>query len=76
MSKSLPKPWSAGELTRLRAIAASGKSAREASKILRRPHPGLRFKAMTEGIKFFSVRQPAGVQKRLARRRLRKARAA
>lgn len=76
MSKSLPKPWTPAEIKRLRAIAKSGKSAREASEILHRPHPGLRFKAMVEGIKFFSVRQPAGVQKRIARRRLRKARAA
>lgn len=62
------KPWTPKELEKLRAIAASGRSAREASKALRRPHPGLRYKAMVEGIKFFSVRQPAGVQKRIARR--------
>jgi hypothetical protein len=61
------KPWTPAEIQKLRAIAKSGKSAREASKILRRPHPGLRYKAMVEGIKFFSVAQPAGVQKRLAR---------
>lgn len=73
MSKPLPKPWSAGEINRLRKLAASGKSAREASLILRRLHPGLRFKAMREGIHFFSVKQPAGVQKRIARRRRRAA---
>ncbi len=67
--KSQPKPWTPKEISRLRAIAKSGKSAREASEILGRPHPGLRFKAMVEGIKFFSVKQPAGVQRRPAQRR-------
>jgi hypothetical protein len=68
MSKATPKPWTPAEVKKLRSIAKSGMSAREASTILNRPHPGLRYKAMVEGIKFFSVRQPAGVQKRIARR--------
>lgn len=67
MSKPQPKPWRPAEVSRLRKLAAAGKSAREASKILRRPHPGLRYKAMVEGIRFFSTPQPNGVQKRLAR---------
>lgn len=73
MSKPAPKPWKPAELARLRAIAASGKSAREASKILRRPHPGLRYKAMVEKIRFFSIAQPKGVQKRIAARERRAA---
>jgi len=71
MSKAQPKPWKPAEVARLRKIAASGKSAREASKMLKRPHAGLRFKAMVEGIHFFSTPQPAGVQKRIAARKRR-----
>lgn len=64
-----PKPWSKAEVARLRKFAAEGKSAREVSKKLRRPHAGLRYKAMIEKIRFSSTPQPAGVQKRLGRKR-------
>lgn len=70
-SAPVPKPYTPRELARLRKIAASGKSSREASKLMRRPHAGLRFKAMVEKIHFFSVKQPAGVQKRIAARKRR-----
>ena len=61
--------WTPAQLRRMREIARSGKSARYAARVLGSSRGAVAFKAMNEGIRFQSVRQPRGVQKRIHRRR-------
>lgn len=63
-----PQEYTEAELSRIRALAKAGWNSRDTAKLVCRPHAGLRYKCMVEGISFTSVRQPAGVQKKLARR--------
>lgn len=65
-----PKPWSKVDVARMRKIAARGQSSTAAARALRRSPGAVRFKAMVEGVRFHAVEQPAGVQRRLGRKRL------
>lgn len=62
-------PWTSWELTRLRKFASDGVTSSVAADKLGRSRGATRYKAMTERIEFHGVNQPAGVQRRLARRR-------
>jgi hypothetical protein len=63
--------WTAKELQRLRQLARQRLSARLAAAELGRTTGAVKYKAMVEGIRFQSIEQPIGVQKRLARRKRR-----
>lgn len=72
MSKKLRRhnlEWSEFDTKRLRALAAEGVSSREAAKRLGRSTGAVKYKAMTEGVRFHAINQPTGVQRRLARKR-------
>lgn len=60
--------WTPTELKKLRALARARMSARLAAAELGRTTGAVKYKAMTEGIRFRFIEQPQGVQKRLARR--------
>jgi hypothetical protein len=64
-------PWTPADLRKLRALARAKLSARLAARQLGRTTGSVKYKAMTEGVRFRFVLQPKGVQKRLARRRRR-----
>jgi len=64
-------PWTPRDLKKLRRLAREKLSARLAARELGRSTGSVKFKAMTEGIRFQFINQPKGVQKRLARRRAR-----
>jgi hypothetical protein len=66
--------WTSAELKKLRAFAKQRLSARLAAQELGRTTGAVKYKAMTEGIRFRFIEQPAGVQKRLARKAKRRAR--
>lgn len=63
------RPWTARELKVLRERAARGRSSREAAVTLRRSPGAVKYKAMVEGVAFNAIRQPKGVQMKLAARR-------
>lgn len=63
--------YTAADLKVMRRMAAAKKSARETARVLGRTRGALAYKAMVEGVHFMAIRQPAGVQQRLARRRRR-----
>lgn len=50
-----PKPWSAADLKKMRALAKQRVSARIAAGKLGRSPGAVRFKAMNEGISFRSI---------------------
>ena len=60
--------WTAADLKKLRALAKKKMSARLAAQELGRSTGAVKYKAMVEGIRFRFIDQPAGVQKRLAKR--------
>jgi hypothetical protein len=64
-------PWTQSELKQMRALAKKGMPARIASRILGRTIGAIKYKAMTERIRFHAIEQPVGVQKRLALQRKR-----
>lgn len=64
-------PWTPTEVRWLRGYARGRLSARQAAEKLGRTPGAVKFKAMVEGIHFSFIRQPRGVQIRLARRRRR-----
>jgi hypothetical protein len=64
-------PWTPADLKKLRALARAKLSARLAARQLGRTTGSVKYKAMTEGVRFRFISQPKGVQKRLARRRRR-----
>lgn len=70
-AKRAGRPYTAADLKVMRRMAAAKKSARETAKVLGRTRGALAYKAMVEGVHFMAIRQPAGVQQRLARRRQR-----
>lgn len=56
----------------MRSLARKGMSARQAAPLIGRTVGALKYKAMTENVRFHFIEQPAGVQKkRFARRRRR-----
>ena len=61
-------PWTPADLKKMRALAKSKLSARLAAKELGRSTGAVKYKAMVEGIRFRFIDQPAGVQKKLARK--------
>jgi hypothetical protein len=61
-------PWTPADLKKMRALAKSKLSARLAAKELGRSTGAVKYKAMVEGIRFRYIDQPAGVQKKLARK--------
>jgi hypothetical protein len=61
-------PWTPADLKKMRALAKSKLSARLAAKELGRSSGAVKYKAMVEGIRFRYIDQPAGVQKKLARK--------
>jgi hypothetical protein len=61
-------PWTPADLKKMRALAKSKMSARLAAKELGRSTGAVKYKAMVEGIRFRFIDQPAGVQKKLARK--------
>lgn len=69
MPHAIPRPWLAGDLKKMRELARKRMSARLAAKALRRTTGAVKYKAMTEGIRFHAIEQPQGPQKQLARRR-------
>jgi hypothetical protein len=79
MPHAIPRPWTPADLKKMRALAEQGLSSRLAAVKLRRTRGAVAFKAMNEGIRFRSIAQPAGVQRKPAQRRklsrIRKARA-
>ena len=71
MAKSARKhnaPWTPADLKKMRALAKAKLSARLAAKELGRSTGAVKYKAMVEGIRFRFIDQPAGVQKKLARK--------
>lgn len=63
--KKLGKPYTPADLKKMRTLAKSGVSARIAAKELGRSRGAVAYKAMVEGIRFRSIEQPRGVQKKL-----------
>ena len=61
--------WSAHDVAHMRKLASAGVSGREAAGKLGRSLGAVKYKAMTEGVRFHAINQARGVQKRLARRR-------
>lgn len=57
------KPWTPRELLRLRGMAKRKQSARQAAAELGRTPGAVKFKAMTEGIRFHAIEQPRGAQR-------------
>lgn len=68
--KRLGFPWTPKDITVMRTFAKDGKSARETAEKLGRSRGAVAFKAMNEGIRFRAVKQPVGVQRKLAKLRL------
>jgi hypothetical protein len=62
-------PYTSADLKLMRQCARQKMSAREAAKLLGRTRGAIAYKAMVEGISFRAIKQPRGVQKKLARRR-------
>jgi hypothetical protein len=60
-------PWTPADLKKLRSLAKAKLSARLAAQRLGRSTGSVKYKAMTEGVRFRFINQPKGVQKRLAR---------
>jgi hypothetical protein len=67
--RKLGTAWTAADLKMMRALAKQRMSARLAAKALGRSTGAVKYKAMVAGIRFRAIEQPAGPQKRLARRR-------
>jgi hypothetical protein len=63
--------WSPSDIRRMRKLARMGLSARLAAKELGRTHGAVKYKAMTEGIRFSFISQPVGVQKKRFRKKSR-----
>lgn len=63
--KKLGTPWTETDIRVMRSCAKAGESARIAAKKLGRSRGAVAFKAMNEGIRFRSINQPRGVQKKL-----------
>lgn len=68
--------WSAADLIRLRGYAADRLSARQAARRMGRTPGAIKYKAMTEGVRFCSIEQPRGSQLKAIRTRRRNARKA
>lgn len=73
--KSWPKPndnapWKAADLLKLKGCAKRGLSARQAACELGRSTGAVKFKAMTEHIRFRFINQPRGTQRTPAQRKL------
>lgn len=66
-SKKHNSPWTPKDLKKLRQLARAKLSARLAARELGRTTGSVKYKAMTEGVRFRFIDQPKGVQKRLAR---------
>lgn len=62
-------PWSPADLRHMRALARRKLSARQAAPKLGRTVGAVKYKAMSEGIRFQAIKQPLGVQRRPAQRR-------
>jgi hypothetical protein len=60
-------PWTPADLKKMRQLAKQRMSARLAARELGRTTGSVKYKAMTEGVRFRFINQPKGVQKRLAR---------
>lgn len=65
------RPWTEFDLARLRKHASDGLSARQTGIKMARSTGAVKYKAMVEGIEFHFINQPHGVQKKLARKRIR-----
>ena len=63
--KKLGLPWTPADVKKMRQLAKAKLSARLAAKELGRSTGAVKFKAMTEGVRFRAINQPRGVQKRL-----------
>lgn len=57
-------PWSQSDESNLRLFARQGMTAKAAARLLGRPLPGVKFKAMELGESFHGINQPPGVQLR------------
>lgn len=69
------RPWTRHDVARMRKYARAGLSGRIAAERLGRSRGAVAYKAMVERIPFRAINQPAGVQKRIARRRRERPRA-
>jgi hypothetical protein len=67
-SRKHNSPWTPADLKKMRTLAKAKMSARLAAKELGRSTGAVKYKAMVEGIRFRFIDQPAGVQKKLARK--------
>lgn len=63
------REWTEHEVARLRKYAAQGMSSREAGGLLGRSMGAVKFKSMVLAVRFHAIKQPRGVQKRLAVKR-------
>jgi hypothetical protein len=63
--KKLGTAWSPKDIQVMRRCAKAGESARIAAHKLGRSRGAVAFKAMNERVRFRSIDQPRGVQKRL-----------
>jgi hypothetical protein len=74
-----PAPWTPRDLRLMRSLARKGMSTRQAAPLIGRTVGALKYKAMTENVRFHFIEQPKGVQRRPAQRkrlsRIRRARA-
>lgn len=68
--KKLGTEWNKQDVSRMRAHAARGLSAKQSAARLGRSRGAVAYKAMTLGISFRAVEQPAGVQQKLGRLRM------
>jgi hypothetical protein len=64
MKSRLNTEWTPRDVERMRALAGAGCSARFAASKLRRSRGAVAYAAMVRGIRFQSIKQPRGVQKR------------
>lgn len=64
MKSRLNTEWTPRDVERMRALAGAGCSARFAASKLRRSRNAVAYKAMNEGIRFQSIKQPTGTQRR------------
>lgn len=63
------RPWTPHDIERMRKYASDGLSSRIAAEKLGRSRGAVAYKAMVERVEFHAINQPAGVQKRIHRRR-------
>lgn len=67
-------PWTKSDHAKLRKLAGQGLSSRETAKQMGRSMGAVKYVAMIEGIRFKSINQPVGIQSKIQRLRIQRAR--